>query len=84
MITTATGMHVRLVESLDEANGWAVVFGYGSPERRAVPHHVRLSDLRSEGGLEEIRKVALSLRDRQREQPGTVDPLNHAEGTHCV
>jgi hypothetical protein len=55
MIVTVHGMHVRRVETFDESTGVAIVFGYGSPEQRAVAHRLPISDLRADGGLAEIR-----------------------------
>lgn len=48
MIQTTTGMHVRRVVALDEANGTAVVRSYGHPTSRMKDRPVSLSELREE------------------------------------
>lgn len=59
MIITTHGMHVRAIGQLDEQAGTCVAFGFGSPEQRLVPHPLKLVDLKADGGMNEIRRVAL-------------------------
>jgi len=59
---TRTGMHVRAIEQLDEDAGTCVAFGFGRPELQVIPHPLRLTDLRAEGGIDEIRRMAAQPR----------------------
>lgn len=67
MIQTRSGMHIRRIVALDLINNTATVRGFGRVEQRLLDRNIPASDLRADGGLDEI------VRAFQRHQNDPVD-----------